>query len=329
MMTSPDVSVVVCTYNRAELLRGALESLGKLQTGGRLRYEIVVVDNGSTDHTDRVVEEAIQREEVPIRCIHEPRAGVACARNCAVRLAAGTWIAFFDDDQLAEPDWLLALVATAERTGARYVGGAVRLALPETVLSELPPLCRRLLGESVAVAAPCKLHRKLGVGTGNLLIHRTVFDQIGPFDESLRAAGEDTDLTRRVRAAGIEGWFNPSAVVRHVVPTYRLQDDYFRWTSVRNGTHLAHRERQRWGRIGFPPVLAARAAQVMLRYVPRWLWAHVTRSRKIRLEGRCQLWRAEGYFRLVLGWAAPSWLARSDFASQIDFRTERELFAPK
>ena len=68
------VSVVVCTYNRAALLRGALASLAKLRTGDRFRYEIVVVDNGSTDETSRVIQEAAESTAIPLRGMHEAAA---------------------------------------------------------------------------------------------------------------------------------------------------------------------------------------------------------------------------------------------------------------
>lgn len=328
-MTEINVTVVVCTYNRAEMLRTAIDSLLALRTGGRFQYEIVVVDNGSTDNTASILEELGRRAAVPLRAVREPRAGVACARNAGIRAAQGQWIAFFDDDQVAEPDWLYELFKVAQTKRTRFVGGAVRLLLTNAELRCLPPLCRKLLGESATVSAPRKLDRKVFAGTGNLLLDRTLFDEVGLFDESLRAAGEDTDLNRRIRAAGIEGWFAPSAVVRHMVPEYRLREDYFRWTSLRNGMHVANRDRRQWGRMLFPMIVAARFGQAVACYVPLWLWGCALRSPQTRLHGRCQLWRAEGYVRLALAWAAPSWLAQRDFISQVSFRTERELFAQR
>src|SRR2546421_689464 len=105
-----DVSVVVCTYNRAALLRDALASLGVLQTDGRFRYEILVVDNASSDETPAVIEEEAARSPVPMRGVREARPGVACARNRGVQETAAPWIAFFDDDQIADPGWLAELL---------------------------------------------------------------------------------------------------------------------------------------------------------------------------------------------------------------------------
>ncbi len=325
-MSAIDASVVVCTYNRAELLRGALASLAALRTGGRFRYEVVVVDNASTDDTEDVMAQAVREWPELVRGVREPRRGVSCARNRGVREARGPWIAFFDDDQVAEPDWLLALLRGAEEAQARCVGGAVRLLLPDEALAALPAECRTLLGESLGRNRRCRYGRKTAPGTGNLLVHRSVFQQVGGFDESLREAGEDTDLYRRIRTAGIEAWYLPEAVVGHVTPPYRLSAAYLRWRFLRFGGQLARRDRHEWRGVGFLLVLAARLAQVATQYLPRWVWAQLGHSPRRRLAARSRFWRAEGYFRFALAGLAPRRLAQRDFFATLDFRGERELF---
>jgi hypothetical protein len=252
---------------------------------------------------------------------------VAQARNCGVRNARGRWIAFFDDDQLADADWLAGLLEAAGRTGAACVGGAVRLQLPDSVAAQLPAVCRRLLGESLPCASVGRPGRRRGLATGNLLVDRSVFERIGLFDESLREAGEDADLGRRVRAAGIELAGAPAAVVWHVIPPYRLGEDYLRWSALRQGMHVARRERRAWGRLGFPAAVAARLGQAIAAGLPRWLWGCAVRSRRLRLDGLCRLWRSEGYLRFALHCLAPRWFAQHDFFGRIAFRTERDRFA--
>jgi GT2 family glycosyltransferase len=310
-MTAIDASVVVCAYNR---------------TGGRFRYEVVVVDNASTDDTADVIAQAAREWPELVHGVYEPRRGVSCARNRGVREARGPWIAFFDDDQVAEPDWLLALLSGAEAVHARCLGGAVRLLLPGEALAALPAECRTLLGESLGRNRRCRYGRKTAPGTGNLLVHRSVFEQVGGFDESLREAGEDTDLYRRIRQAGIEAWYLPEAVVRHVTPPYRLTAAYLRWRFLRFGSQLARRDRHEWGWVGFFGVLAARLVQVAVQYLPRWLAAQLGRSPRRRLAARCPFWRAEGYFRFALAGLAPRRFAQRDFFATLDFRGERELF---
>ena len=124
-MKKIDISVSVCTYNRAEILHGALESLICQETDGKFSYEIIVVDNASTDDTKAVVEQIIKTSPMPIRYILEEDKGVAQARNRGVKESQGTWIAFFDDDQLAERDWLKNLLDIALQMGADCVGGTI------------------------------------------------------------------------------------------------------------------------------------------------------------------------------------------------------------
>ncbi len=326
-MTPVDISVVICTYNRATLLRTALQSILNLRTDDTFHYEIVVVDNGCTDETESVISTAAEDASVLVCGVREDRRGVAAARNRGIMAARGSWIAFFDDDQVADPDWLIQLFAAASQFETRCVAGAVRLLLPDDALNRLAPICRRLLGELVPVDQPQRLGKSIGAGTGNLLVHKSIFEQIGTFDESLLQAGEDTDILNRMRGSGIEGWFTPLATVGHVVPPHRLTNEYFRWASLRSGTYIARHDWNRWGAFGFPIIFAGRLAQIFLHFIPRWIWGHIRHSKKDIQTGRCLLWRAEGYMRLVLSWVHPSQTAASTLQAQTDFRTERERFA--
>src|SRR4029077_11473095 len=99
------------------------------------------------------------------------------------------------------------------------------------------PACRELMGGSANRNTACRYNRKRAPGCGNLLIQKSVFDEVGGFDESLVEAGEDADLYRRMFSAGIEAWYTPKAISYHVIPAYRLKDNYLRWKSLRNGGH--------------------------------------------------------------------------------------------
>jgi glycosyltransferase involved in cell wall biosynthesis len=319
------VTVVVCTYNRAALLRAALASLQALEADG-FRYEIVVVDNASTDDTGSVIAEAARHSAVSLRGVREPRPGVACARNRGIREAVGPWIAFFDDDQVADRRWLRELLGWARARGARCVGGANRLLFPDGAPAYLSPVCRQLLSESVGRARPHRYSRRSGPGAGNVLLHRSVFDEVGGYDEGLREAGEDADLYRRIYAARIESWYTPQAVSYHVVPAYRLRPSYLRWKSLRNGGIVARRNHQEWGRAMFSLVLLARLGQALLLHLPRLLAARLLRHPGKVLGARCRLWRCEGYARLALKLLAPRLFPQRSFFSGLDFRAERALF---
>ncbi len=274
-MALPLATVVVCTYNRAELLPDALESLARLSTNGRFEYEVLVVDNASTDDTPRIVREFVTRYPILFRGVRERSPGVSAARNRGVAEARGEWIAFFDDDQLADSQWLAELIALAERRQTDCVGGAVRPKLPYGCSRRLGPFVRVLLGETVGRDSEVPYTRKFAPGCGNLMLRRAVFDRVGLFDETLTTGGEDTDLFRRVRAAGIVGWYSPTALVWHRIPAERLEADSLLWSATRIGGHVARRERRERGAAGFLPLAGLRLVQWLVSAGPkRWLAAY-------------------------------------------------------
>src|SRR5262245_35900641 len=113
-MKPPDISVVVCTYNRAALLREALRSLfaQKLED---LSYEIIVVDNNSSDDTPARVESLKSESPVPLHYFRESRQGNAYARNAGVEQAAASIIAFLDDDCTADENWIAMIKSAFDR----------------------------------------------------------------------------------------------------------------------------------------------------------------------------------------------------------------------
>ena len=211
-----DISVVVCTRNRAESLRETLCSLVAQQSDGQFAYEVLVVDNASTDHTPRVVEEISAAARIPVRYVREQCRGTSYARNRGVATARGEWIASFDDDQVADTRWLSQLFLLAKQKNVRSVGGAVLLRLPEGFDREVSPVCRRVLGESSGWDQPRRYTRSEGPGAGNQMLHRSVYESVGVYDVAYNLRGEDVDLYRRIRAAGIDTWYTPHAIAWHL-----------------------------------------------------------------------------------------------------------------
>jgi len=111
MSTVPDVSVVIATYNRASILPAALESILNQDTQGAT-YEVILVDNNSTDRTGEIAKSFIDSSDGKLRYIFEPNQGVSFARNAAIEKARAPIIAFFDDDVQIAPNW----IATIKRT---------------------------------------------------------------------------------------------------------------------------------------------------------------------------------------------------------------------
>jgi glycosyltransferase involved in cell wall biosynthesis len=324
-MSAPLITVVVCTRNRCDRLRTALDSLTRLVTDDRFRYEVLVVDNGSTDATQAVVAQCAASTPVPVRCAFEPQPGIVPARNRGVMESRGRWIAFFDDDQLADPWWLVELLDAATEHDCRCVGGAVELRLPEGVERDLSPICRMLLGETVGMRRPRPYNDRITPGCGNLMVHRTVFDEIGLFDPRKNDRGEDTDLFLRMLKAGIAGWFTPTAVVQHCIPLERLGDAFLLGLSGRMGTAMAHNERNTWGAALYPFVWLARCLQALCLLTPRWLVALARGDREAELGAHCRLRMAFDSLRTGLSQMLPG--RRSNHSRKpVARRPRRSLF---
>ncbi len=202
----PDVSVVVLTKDRAHRLAAVLASLRE-QTIGTERFDVIVVDDGSSDHTPAVLAAEADRGELRLHVIRrEASGGAAVARNDAVRAATAPVVAFVDDDCTAEPGWLEAGLAALGEKNDRFVQGATA-PMPE----ELPRLGP--FAYTYDIAEPTG-----DFPTCNMLYRRELIERLGGFDEdSFAGWGEDTDLAWRAKRAGAEAVFAPEARVRHAV----------------------------------------------------------------------------------------------------------------
>ena len=288
-MTTPDISIVVCTLSRAEMLRGALASLYDLATDDRFQYEVVVIDNGSTDHTARVIAEAAAASKNPLRGIHEPTKGLIPARNRGIHEARGRWVAFFDDDQLADTRWLAELYRGASQQYSLVVGGAVHLNFPSGCNRQLHPAVRMLLGEAKFGPRPLAYGGRLTPGCGNLMIERSVFGRVGLFERTVSGRGEDTDLFSRIERAGIASWYFPTAIVHHLTPPERLEAAYLFKLARGVGEGIAHRQFQARGTLCFSSLWLAKAARNGLVHAPLSHLARLCGNDEAQLGRRCLL----------------------------------------
>lgn len=304
-----DITVVIGSYNRADMLGETLASLTALDTelpdGSRFTYEVVAIDNASTDHTQEVIARFAAEGEhgtaERVRGFYESEPGVTHARNRGLAESAGDWIAFHDDDQRAHPQWLVKLQELAKRKAVKVVGGAVHLSLPEENTRRLAEPCRVLLGEKVGWNEVQPYTRKRIPGTNNLMLHREVIEKVGVFDTRIKDGGEDADLYRRIRTTGYEAWYTPEAIVYHLIPAPRLADDYMRWTATRHGQHLALREYRDWGRAKLGGMILIRATQAAIGYLPRHVAFKLCGMREEALGARALLWRSQAY--LARAWS--------------------------
>jgi glycosyltransferase involved in cell wall biosynthesis len=321
-----DVSVILCTYNREQWIGDAIQSLLDLRTDDGVNYEIIVVDNASTDNTPAVIAEIALTAERPVRYVRETRQGPSAARNRGIAEANGEWLAFIDDDERADPDWLLELLAMTAKKGARVSGGAVRLISTEPGAQVLSPMLGRVLNPAGSRTKECRYGPRYALQSGNQLLHRSVFEEAGVYEESWTEGGEDTELFTRLHGAGIEAWYNPKAIVLHLVPPYRTSAGYIQWLSLRQGWSLARKDVEQQGAGRSLTIAALRCCRSAM-LLPLLLVARLRRDRDHVLFRRSQMWRTQGYVRATLRAVAPHLCAQDQFLSRLEFRGERQQFA--
>jgi GT2 family glycosyltransferase len=208
----PRISVIVCTYNRADRLPAVFESFRRLEVPPALDWELIVVDNRSTDGTKAAVERASTYGGLPLRYVFEPMQGLGAARNGGLAAARGELIAFTDDDCYPSPDWLAAIAQIFDESDVAYVGGRVTLYDPRDL-----PVSIRLDAQACDVRSFDQVFST--VPGCNMAFRRAVIDRIGGFDPHLGAglplAAEDTDFLYRAQRAGLRIRFDPRMSVAH------------------------------------------------------------------------------------------------------------------
>ncbi len=325
MMTEPTISIVIPTYNRSAMVRNTLACMTRQQTDGLFTYEILVIDDASTDDTASVVREISEQSPVPVRYIHGEGKGYTVVLNRAVAEFRGQWLAFFDDDQLADSTWLRELYTAALRQKADMVGGPILLDLSDSVLAGIGPVCRDLHGESPDIRNP-KLYAETNPlpGGGNRLVRRRVFEKIGTFDESFLTGGCDRDFLLRAKDAGVTMGWAPLARGRHLIPPERFSSKHIKWYSLQFGCSLAYSDVKRFGLFKTTLLAMARIGQAFLVNLPLLLWAKIRGDSAQVSDRRALLWRAVGYIRKTLQAIGPKRFAQEDFFSKVEFRRGRE-----
>ncbi len=230
------LTVTIQTYNHAEGLRSALGSLSGLGCPVGLDYEVLVVDNNSTDGTAGVIEEYRGVLGSRLRATFEPCQGLSAARNRALAEARGEVICFLDDDALADPGWL-AGHASAYRADERVaaVGGRIELQWPAGWVRP-PWLAPELEGylsgldlgsEPRVMTYPCYPYGC------NMSVRRDVARRVGGFSTRLGRHGpglqsnEEKLFFLQIHRLGGRVVYTPDALVRHVVPAQRLSKGFF------------------------------------------------------------------------------------------------------
>lgn len=197
----PRVSVVVCSYNGSQTIRDCLEGLKKLEYPN---YEVIIVDDGSTDATATIA------RECGFRVISTPNRGLSSARNTGIKAADGEIVAYIDDDAYPDAHWLTYLASTFMTTDYAGVGGP-NLAPPED----------GFIARCVANAPGGPVHVLLSdqeaehIPGCNMAFRKVALESIGGFDQQFRVAGDDVDICWQLQQRDLKLGFSPAAVVWH------------------------------------------------------------------------------------------------------------------
>jgi len=240
-----DITVIICTYNRCDLLSEALESVLS-QDADEIRYELIVVDNNSTDDTKSVIASFLSRGYPNFRFLFEGKQGLSNARNAGLANARAPLIAFTDDDVRVARDWVRAIKRTFdEHPEVDYLGGKV---LPRWNV-EPPPW---LTGEHWSALA-LQDHgetsfysndaRPTCLVSANLALRRELLPLVGNFDPAFARIGasssEDHEWQLRVWNSGRQGLYAPQVVVTADVQVERMSKAYHRLWHTGHGVSCA------------------------------------------------------------------------------------------
>ncbi len=234
-LVRPTFAVCICTRNRVRYLGATIDAALKqeLSVG---TFDVLVVDNGSTDGTaDLVAALSGTDTPVPVRYAREEVAGLSRARNRAIAETTSDFLVFLDDDAIPEPGWLAAVAAAfASAPDVDAVGGGIvpvfECGQPETLPARVVDLFTpQIRGrDRRQVSYP---HYPYGA---NIAFRRTAFRRVGLFREDLGYCGdrlmpaEETELLLRIEKSGGKILFEPRAVVHHLIPAARTSRAYLR-----------------------------------------------------------------------------------------------------
>ena len=236
-----DVSVIVSTYNRHRTLPRVIESLLEQRVPGSLRYEIIVVDNNSTDTTRDLVAEYLRRFPGLVRYAFEARQGVSNGRNAGVRAARGSIVAFTDDDNVASRTWVAAIAQLLRaHPDAAGVGGKVLPEWPRTPPGWLDqrhwsPLAILDYGERPFFTSA---RRPLCLLTANLALRRDVLVRLGGFSAAFPRC-QDHELLLRLWRSGGKVLYAPELVTFAPVDPERMTRRYHRQWHEQHGVNAA------------------------------------------------------------------------------------------
>lgn len=226
-----NICVCFCTYKRPQLLDNLIKKLQNQRTDGLFTYSLLVVDNDHEQSAKEMVTSHRQHSEIPIEYYCEPVKNIALARNKAVQNAKGDFVAFIDDDEVPDDDWLLNLLKACNRYNADGILGPVK---PK--FESRPPtwVIKAKLFERPSYETGTVLHWQ-NTRTGNVLLKRDIFKKSNNIFNPEFKHSEDQDFFRRMSEQGYVFIWCDEAVVYEIQTSDRFKKAYFIRRSLLRG----------------------------------------------------------------------------------------------
>jgi len=242
VMQTHHISVCICTFKRENLLRQLLGKLENQQTEELFTYSVVVADNDSSESAKGVVAEFCSSHRLAVTYCVEPQQNIALARNKALQHADGDFVAFIDDDEFPENDWLCRLFKACVAYGVEGVLGPVK-----PYFEFDPPRWVKKGGffdrPAYETGYRVNAHESR---TGNVLFRRSILNDSGtPFGSEFDTGGEDIDFFRRMIEKGCAFVWCNEAVVNEVVPLARCNRNYLLKRALLRGSNFPKQRRNR------------------------------------------------------------------------------------
>lgn len=301
MDPKPRLSVIVCTWNRAESLAAALASIDACELPPSIDWEVLIVDNNSTDDTKAVFEKFCQLHPARYRYLFEKRQGKSFALNAAIENARGDIFVFTDDDVTVDKNWLAETLKIFDTFPCIGVGGKIVDSWisrkPDWLSLEGPYSLMTVIVTFNHGDQPCELNA--APYGANLALRREVFQKYGGFRTDLgptsgsEIRGEDVEFCRRLLRAGEKLFYAPKAIVFHPVPENRTTKRYFQDWYYAYGQSMARMEQVPDTTVryfGFPRY----RLQACLLYLFQWL---ISLSGKRRFFYKLQVFSTWGRMR--------------------------------
>ncbi|MBR2326030.1 MAG: glycosyltransferase [Alistipes sp.] len=233
------LSIIVATYNRAESLIRTLNSVIQ-QEAPVDRWECVVVNNASTDDTEaRVAEFLAEHPQFNIRLVYEAQQGLSFARNKGVAESKGRFVAFIDDDETINPEFISSYLNVFKEQTAFAAAGVVRAVYDNGRPSWMSKYPEKMIANPFDLGnRVVTITSKTTPAGGNMAFDREVFNIYGGFDGRLGRRGtellgaEENDFFARIRALGERVYYVPTAIVYHHIDASRLTPEYFNRLAV-------------------------------------------------------------------------------------------------